>query len=55
MGSVKFSRFLFKQGVMFPQAGNYRFIVEQAMRVKELAGIHDFGFRIEKQMPDQQH
>jgi gliding motility-associated lipoprotein GldH len=53
MGSVKFSRFLFKQGVRFPQTGNYRFIVEQAMRTKELAGILDFGFRIEKHMPDQ--
>jgi gliding motility-associated lipoprotein GldH len=49
MGSVKFSKFLFQKGVRFTQKGNYRFIIEQAMRVKELNGIHDIGFRVEKQ------
>jgi gliding motility-associated lipoprotein GldH len=49
MGSVKFSRFLFQKGVRFTQKGNYRFIIEQAMRVNELNGIHDIGFRVEKQ------
>jgi gliding motility-associated lipoprotein GldH len=48
MGSVKFSRFLFRKEVQFLQAGSYRFIMEQAMRVKELKGIHDLGLRIEK-------
>ena len=49
MGSVKFSRFLFKSNVKFEAKGSYRFILEQAMRVQELTGIHDIGLRIEKQ------
>ena len=48
MGSVKFSRFLFRREVQFKEAGNYRFILQQAMRVRELTGIHDIGMRIEK-------
>lgn len=49
MGSVKFSRFLLKNGLQFKQKGIYRFELEQGMRVKELAGIRDIGMRIEKQ------
>ncbi len=49
MGSVKFSRFLFDQNVRFQQAGNYQFVLEQAMRVNVLEGIYDIGLRIEKQ------
>ncbi|MCX6306265.1 MAG: gliding motility lipoprotein GldH [Bacteroidetes bacterium] len=49
MGSVKFSRFLFQKNVRFLQKGDYRFVMEQAMRVPELNGIHDIGLRIEKQ------
>ncbi|MFZ4521237.1 MAG: gliding motility lipoprotein GldH [Bacteroidales bacterium] len=49
MGSVKFSRFLFKNDVKFDAKGNYRFVLEQAMRVRELNGIYDVGLRIEKQ------
>ena len=49
MGSVKFSRFLFQKNVQFKLTGNYRFILEQAMRIRELNGIHDIGLRIEKQ------
>jgi gliding motility-associated lipoprotein GldH len=49
MGSVKFSKFLFQKGARFNQAGNYRFIMEQAMREPVLNGIYDMGLRIEKQ------
>lgn len=49
MGSVKFSRFLFRENVQFKQKGNYAFSFGQAMRVNELKGIYDIGFRIEKQ------
>lgn len=49
MGSVRFSRFLLQKDVQFRQKGIYRFEFEQAMRVKELKGIRDFGFRIERQ------
>jgi gliding motility-associated lipoprotein GldH len=49
MGSIKFSRFLFQKDVRFKQTGTYHFMLEQAMRVRELNGIHDIGLRIEKQ------
>ena len=49
MGSVKFSRFMLKKGVLFPQKGHYHFEMMQAMRVNELKGIRDIGLRIEKQ------
>ncbi len=49
IGSVKFSKFLFRQGIMFRQKGRYQFEMEQAMRVRDLKGIRDIGLRIEKQ------
>jgi gliding motility-associated lipoprotein GldH len=49
LGSLKFNRFLFQKGMVFPRKGTYRFELEQAMRVKELKGIRDVGIRIEKQ------
>jgi len=49
LGSLKFNRFLFQRGMVFPRKGLYRFELEQAMRVKELKGIRDVGIRIEKQ------
>ena len=48
IGSVKFSRFLLQKGVRFTQAGKYIFELEQAMRVRDLKGIRDVGFRIER-------
>ena len=49
IGSVKFSKFLFRQGVLFREKGKYVFELEQAMRVGTLKGIRDVGLRIEKQ------
>jgi gliding motility-associated lipoprotein GldH len=49
MGSVRFSRFLFQQGVKFQKTGTYLFEFQQAMRVDPLPGIRDIGIRIEKQ------
>lgn len=49
ISNVKFNRFLFQQGIRFPQKGQYVFEVEQAMRVPELKGISDIGIRIEKE------
>jgi gliding motility-associated lipoprotein GldH len=49
ISDVKFNRFLFKKGVRYPQAGQYIFEIEQAMRVKDLKGITDIGIRLEKQ------
>lgn len=48
-GNLKFNRFLFQKGMVFPRKGLYTFYLEQAMRVKELKGIRDVGIRIEKQ------
>jgi len=49
MGSVRFNRFLFQEGISFRTAGSYRFELEQAMRVVELKGIRDIGIRIDKE------
>ena len=49
MGSVRFNRFLFQEGISFRTAGSYRFELEQAMRVDELKGIRDIGIRIDKE------
>jgi gliding motility-associated lipoprotein GldH len=49
LGSVKFSRFLFQKGVRFHQVGIHLFEFEQGMRVRQLAGIRDFGLRMEKE------
>ncbi len=49
VGSIKFSQFLFHRGIGFEQKGNYRFEIQQAMRVNDLPGIHDLGIRIEKE------
>ncbi len=48
IGSVRFSRFLFQQGVRFREKGTYVFEVEQGMRVSKLTGIRDIGIRVEK-------
>jgi gliding motility-associated lipoprotein GldH len=46
-GKIKESHILFKNRFRFPQKGNYKFEVEQAMRVDTLKGITDVGIRIE--------
>ena len=48
MGKIKESRILLNKGIVFPEAGNYSFCFEQAMREEELSGIEDIGIRIEK-------
>jgi len=49
LGNMKFNRFLFQKGMIFPLKGRYQFEIEQAMRVNELKGIRDVGIRLEKQ------
>jgi len=48
LGDIWDNRILFKKGVQFPQAGEYRFELIQAMRTNPLPGIMDAGIRIEK-------
>lgn len=48
LGDIWDNRFLLKSNVKFPQRGEYRFELYQAMRVNPLPGIMDAGIRIEK-------
>jgi gliding motility-associated lipoprotein GldH len=38
----------YRQNVFFPKAGAYRFKIQHGMRVGDLKGVYDFGFRVEK-------
>ena len=49
LGDIWDNRILFKEHVRFPQPGEYRFDLIQAMRVNPLPGIMDVGIRIEKE------
>ena len=48
LGDIWDNRIMFKQNVKFPQAGEYKFELLQAMRINPLPGIMDAGIRIEK-------
>ena len=48
LGDIWDNRILFKKNVRFPQTGEYRFELVQAMRINPLPGIMDAGIRIEK-------
>lgn len=55
ISEVKESRLFYKENKVFPNSGKYKLSIQQAMRsngsvegVKELEGITDVGFRIEK-------
>jgi gliding motility-associated lipoprotein GldH len=47
-GSIKENTILLKQNLRFPLAGEYQFLIQQAMRVDTLDGIINVGLRIEK-------
>jgi gliding motility-associated lipoprotein GldH len=48
LGDIWDNRILFKENVQFTQPGEYRFELNQAMRINPLPGIMDAGIRIEK-------
>lgn len=48
-GNIKENNILLKSGLRFPLTGNYRFLVQQAMRVDTLTGINDIGLSIIKE------
>lgn len=48
LGDIWDNRVLFKRNVAFPQKGEYRFELIQAMRLDPLPGIMDVGMRVEK-------
>lgn len=47
-GDVKENNIVLKRSLAFPLSGNYRFLVQQAMRVDTLVGINDIGISIIK-------
>lgn len=48
LGDIYDNRFLYLQNKQFPLAGRYKIDIYQAMRVNDLPGIHDVGFRLAK-------
>jgi gliding motility-associated lipoprotein GldH len=48
IGDIYDYQFKFKQRLLFPDSGEYKFEIEQAMRDKELPYVTDIGIRIEK-------
>jgi gliding motility-associated lipoprotein GldH len=38
----------YKSNVYFPLKGTYKFNIQHGMRIEDLAGVYDFGLRIEK-------
>jgi len=52
LGDIWDNTILFKRNVKFPQSGEYRFELIQAMRINPLPGIMDAGIRIEKSDTD---
>lgn len=50
LGSLYDKQYPYKEGVAFPDTGNYVFDIQHGMRTNDgfLKGINDFGLRIEK-------
>jgi gliding motility-associated lipoprotein GldH len=48
-GDIKENQISLKTGLRFPLNGNYRFLIQQAMRVDTLIGIHDVGLSLVKE------
>jgi len=48
LGDIKSSSVLFRYRLLFPMQGEYRFVLEQAMRKEELQGVWDVGLRVAK-------
>jgi gliding motility-associated lipoprotein GldH len=46
-GKYRDNRFTYRQNVRFGTEGEYRVTLQQAMRVEQLKGISDIGFRVE--------
>ncbi len=45
-GDIKENRIILKSNLRFPLTGSYRFLIQQAMRVDTLTGIHDVGLSL---------
>lgn len=49
IGDLFDNQFIYRKNVNFDEPGEYQFNITQGMRTEKLRGIHDVGFRIEKQ------
>jgi gliding motility-associated lipoprotein GldH len=47
LGNIREISYLYKKNTLFPQAGNYKISIEQAMRIPEVP-VKEIGLRIEK-------
>ena len=47
-GYIRDSQIPYKRNIRFPQKGNYKFEIKQAMRTDSLSGISSVGVRVEK-------
>ncbi len=47
-GDIFDNRFLYQHGKQFPIAGRYKVDIYQGMRVENLPGIYDVGFRLSR-------
>jgi len=47
-GDICFSRIILMRKIIFPQKGNYQFLINQEMRQENLKNILDLGLRLEK-------
>ncbi|MFK5856965.1 MAG: gliding motility lipoprotein GldH [Bacteroidota bacterium] len=45
-GEIKENRIILKSGLRFPLTGDYRFLIQQAMRVDTLKGIQNVGLSL---------
>lgn len=48
VGDIHDNRFLYQHGKQFPMAGLYKIDIRQGMRVDQLEGIFDVGFRLSR-------
>lgn len=48
LGDLLDNRIMFKRNVQLPQAGNYKFELQHAMRSDTIEEVYDIGLRIEK-------
>jgi gliding motility-associated lipoprotein GldH len=47
-GGLKTLQAMYRRNVYFPETGKYEINIQQGMREKNLSGISDIGFRVEK-------
>jgi len=47
-GYIHDNRIIYKHNIRFPQKGDYKIAIRQAMRTEELKGISSVGVRVEK-------